>query len=392
VLGERHVQEARDLREQVDSPWYSVFDLLGLVRPEDKITDPGTIQRLTVAVDHVAESELVVGRPPAAFRPLGLLSVHESLLTRTDPRTSVSSRVASMITIGSTELAPENDGGIISSPAGDRVMVAPRIDVPLYSYLSRLDPARFLPGVAAIPENSLTVLKTNPRFVEALLVGVNHELSRELLWRGFPTDQRGTSFRRFWDRTDGTDIEAIDRWPDDNGLGANGPGDPDGQVALLVRGELLRRYPNAAVYAWRADGDVLRKEPRVPEDLRNPVFAGVLAQDTAFVGFDLGAAELASGDGWFFVISEQPTEPRFGFDELDGTGPPPTLTAWSAATWEHTGTAPGGYLRLAGNPLTGIRLDGARFADHAGHVAAITRQKPMRIALQAGGLPELVAP
>ncbi len=28
VLGERHLQEARDLREQVDSPWYSVYDLL----------------------------------------------------------------------------------------------------------------------------------------------------------------------------------------------------------------------------------------------------------------------------------------------------------------------------------------------------------------------------
>ena len=33
VLGERHLQEARDLREQVGSPWYSVYDLLSLVTP-----------------------------------------------------------------------------------------------------------------------------------------------------------------------------------------------------------------------------------------------------------------------------------------------------------------------------------------------------------------------
>jgi len=25
-------------------------------------------------------------------------------------------------------------------------------------------------------------------------------MGRELLWRGYPTDQRGTCFRRFWDR------------------------------------------------------------------------------------------------------------------------------------------------------------------------------------------------
>ena len=53
VLGERHLQEARDLREQVGSPWYSVYDLLSLVTPAQRITDPPTVQRLAVAVDHV---------------------------------------------------------------------------------------------------------------------------------------------------------------------------------------------------------------------------------------------------------------------------------------------------------------------------------------------------
>ena len=41
------------------------------------------------------------------------------------------------------------------------------------------------------------------------------------------------------------------------------------------------------------------------------------------------------------------------------TGP---LTSWSAATWEHAGTAPGAYLRIADNPLAGTSLDGVRFA------------------------------
>ena len=30
------------------------------------------------------------------------------------------------------------------------------------------------------------------------MVGLNHELSRELLWREFPADLQGTYFQRFW--------------------------------------------------------------------------------------------------------------------------------------------------------------------------------------------------
>jgi hypothetical protein len=400
VLGERHLQDARDLREQVGSPWYSVYDLLSLARPSDRITDPPTVQRLGVAVDHVAEEEVIIGQPPAEFESLGMGTVGQSLLAQTDPQASVPRRLAAMVSVGvSGRLAEASTGplveaasGVAMAPNHDRVMVAPSLDVPLYSYLERIDPARFLPGVGAIPVDSITVLKTNPRFVEALLVGANDEMSRELLWRAFPTDQRGTPFRRFWDRGSGADIDATHTWADGTRLGEHGPGDPDGQVALLIRGELLRRYPNASLYAWRADGRVLVENPRTPEDLRTPVFAGVLGSDITFVGFDLGAAELLTGDGWFFVVQEQPTEPRFGFDELDGPGPPPVLTSWSKATWEHTGTAPGAYLRIAENPLAGTSLDGATFVDHAAHLAALTHQQPVRVAMHAGGLPELVVP
>lgn len=305
-----------------------------------------------------------------------------------------------MVTVGADGLVAASSAGpltaassgVVASPTLDRVMAAPQLDVPLYGYLARLDPGRFLPGVGDLPENSITVLKTNPRFVEAVLVGANHELSRELLWRGFPTDQRGTPFRRFWDRAGGDDIDPVHLWSRAAGLGGNGPGNPDGQVALLVRGELLQRYPRASVYAWRAAGTDLVANPRVPEDLRMTVLAGTLGTDTTFVGFDLTAAELSAGDGWFFVIQEQPTEPRFGFDVLDGSGPPPTLTSWSAATWEHTGTLPGQYLTVTGNPLVGTAFGGVRFLDHAASLAGITVQQPMRIAMHAGGLPELVHP
>ena len=60
----------------------------------------------------------------------------------------------------------------------------------------------FLPGVGVLPNDFIMAVKTNPRFVEALMLGANHEMGREMLWQGFPTDQRGTPFQHFWQRLD----------------------------------------------------------------------------------------------------------------------------------------------------------------------------------------------
>ena len=129
-----------------------------------------------------------------------------------------------------------------------------------------------------------------------------------------------------------------------------------------------------------------------PRTCGRPCSPGCSGRTSPSWGSTSARRSCSSGDGWFFVIQEQATEARFGFDELDGPGPPPTLDSWSKATWEHTGTAPGAYLRIAGNPLEGTSLDDVRFVDHAAHLAALTHQQPMRVAIHAGGVPELVVP
>ena len=75
------------------------------------------------------------------------------------------------------------------------------IDVPMYRPLADLSSELFVPNVNLIEQNSVTLLETNQRFIEGYMVGLNHEMARELLWREFPTDQRGTPFRQFWDVT-----------------------------------------------------------------------------------------------------------------------------------------------------------------------------------------------
>jgi hypothetical protein len=194
--------------------------------------------------------------------------------------------------------------------------------------------------------------------------------------------------RRFWDWiVDGDDVPAIHTWNPGIPLGGHARGGAGGLLVLLVRGTLLRRYPNSVIYAWRAAGRK-HKDPPTDADLRPPVFGGHFAPDITFVGFDLSFEEITQGDGWFFVIQQQPTEPRFGFDEDPPEFPavPPT---WSDATWSDADVAPGRHLTLAGSPLTNVTRSGATFGRDAAHLAAVLLQKPMRVALHGSQLAEL---
>ena len=74
----------------------------------------------------------------------------------------------------------------------DEVMAYPQIDTPMYRPLVDRSSELFLPQLNLIEQNSLTLLETNQRFIEAYMVGLNHEFARELLWREYPTDQRGS--------------------------------------------------------------------------------------------------------------------------------------------------------------------------------------------------------
>ena len=91
---------------------------------------------------------------------------------------------------------------LLPTPAGvdpiDDVLAAPRFPAPLARELIRLAPDFVVPGLDEVPMDRVFGLVTNPPFVHAVLAGANHEMMRELRWRGYPTDERGTTFHRFW--------------------------------------------------------------------------------------------------------------------------------------------------------------------------------------------------
>jgi hypothetical protein len=312
----------------------------------------------------------------------------KTVLGRIDPVVMVPRRLQQIVNIQNGQLwnSAAVDIGLNLTPTFDRIMAAPDLPMPVYQYLADYAQESFCPGVGAIPPDSLTLLETNPSFIESFMVGLNYEMNRELLWREYPSDQRGTPFRHFWDWIDNQpDIEPIHRWNKLSLLGRNSRGaGAGGQIVLLIRGELLRRYPNTVIVAWKATANGLAMiDPPGVADIKEPVFQGKLNPDIAFAGFDLRDDEILQNGGWFFVLQEQPTEPRFGLDVglPDQTGQPQT---WNDATWVQTGVGEGQHLKLSeAGTLTNLLINSLKFGENSAHMASITLQKPMRIAVHA---------
>ena len=158
-------------------------------------------------------------------------------------------------------------------------LFAPSFPTPLYSAVAQANPDEILPGAGLIPANSVMLLEASRRFVAALMVGANSEIGRELAWKGFPVDRRATFFQSFWDfrgqQAANSDIPPISGWDGNSALADLVTGAAAGvDLVLVVRAELLRRYPTALVYAVRAVGEPGASHA-VHESRRHPA-AGVL--------------------------------------------------------------------------------------------------------------------
>lgn len=310
--------------------------------------------------------------PPIA-PALDVAALKTTLMTRLDPATTVPQRVQSLISLSAKFKWQPTD------PI-EPIMAAPEFPQAMYGPLRDLSPQYVLPGVDLVAPDTLGILVTNHAFIELYMVGLNHEMARQLLWNGYPTDQRGSYFRQFWDVSayipqagDPSDpfalaellkdIPPIYTWPKTLPLGEH-PNRTDvvlNNVVLLVRGELFRRYPNAIVYAGKAK---LQGGTRVLDetDERYPIFRGTLPQDITFLGFNLSIDDARGGtaqspEGFFFVFQEQPSEPRFG---LESTERDNTTKHWADLAWTNFGGggSGGGIFKLPelGNTTRGLTV------------------------------------
>lgn len=216
------------------------------------------------------------------------------------------------------------------------IMAAPDFPQPMYKKLLEESTDFILPNLHKLPNNTISLMETNQSFIESFMVGLNYEMANELIWNEYPTDQRGSYFRQFWDvsryvdwdNTDAKelaeklkDIDFIHRWVRWTSLGEHRmgnrlPEDPPTSTPLVltIRGDLLNRYPETVIFAMKADQN---KNFDGNGELKYPIFSAKIEPDITFLGFDLSFDDLTgqgSPGGWFFCIKEAPTGPRFGMD------------------------------------------------------------------------------
>jgi hypothetical protein len=341
---------------------------------------------------------------PVPFKPINVQTATDVVVTKLDPKTTIPNWTWANVRI------PGWIRDQLEKEIFTEAMAYPRFDYSMYKPLANISADLFLPNINLIEYNSITLLETNQEFIESYMVGLNHEFARELLWREYPTDQRGSYFRQFWDvstlmasdiadhtgkteeeiREMYRDIPKLHLWSRFSKLGEHDhrqkPGEPETEeVVLVIRGELLKKYPNAVVYAHKAvwapksedDPTFDKTQSRVlykPEEgdkdkpsfdvIRTPLYRAQVDPDITFFGFKLDVDE-AKGNGnpetptlqnagWFFVIKERPGEPRFGFDipkeEVDAAA---NLT-WNDISW--TEVLPGQGVIDAVNPAEAIAL------------------------------------
>jgi hypothetical protein len=337
------------------------------------------------------------------LKPINLTAINNQVLVAIHPDHTIPTRLLKSISV------PNYLVEALQFPLSQvfqELLAYPKINAPMYKPLVDISSELFLPNIQLIEHNSITLLETNQKFIEAYMVGVNHEFAREILWREYPSTLRGSYFRQFWDVSSFFsgiapndpqreqklkalqerlyDIPEIHTWPVKSELGDHDNrevgGSKEDELVLVIRGELLKKYPTAVVYAHRAKWQPKSNTDPTPDNtkervldppfetmgdnpsrdfVKTPLYEAKVDPDIYFFGFDLTAEKAIGGTGekptddpgWFFVIKERPGEPHFGLDiDQDPNKPPPTLNIWNDLSWEHV--APSGNFIEINNAFT----------------------------------------
>lgn len=294
----------------------------------------------------------------------------------------------------------------------DPIITCPFIREPMYKELSKMSNDYILPGIENLENNGVTLLEENTRFIESYMCSLNHEMGRELIWREFPTDQKGTIFTQFWDATKfqtgssipEKDIEPIHTWTKTLGLN-RGSAEPN--LVLVIKGDLVRRYPETIIYAHKITELLSRTTnqykcwsdayPSKGEGVSNPndkseyeiiqpVFKAQLGKDILLAGFPFSRDNIDgdSKDGeYYFMLQENRDLPRYGLDIAtretrhgNNNGDP---------GWAATDAGNEGYINNFDLDIFKVG-NGENAEWHSASIAFTTYQKPVRVAFHASTL------
>ncbi|HEX3250162.1 MAG TPA: hypothetical protein VHS05_12095 [Pyrinomonadaceae bacterium] len=376
-----------------------------------------------IALRDAFNAHQILPPTPPPKQPLNIDTTVEKLRQALNPSLTIPRRAEFILKIPPAIKA----GYLLPQQTLVTVMAHPIFTQPMYQPLRDISSEFLCPNLELIPNNTISLMQSNQRFIEAYMVGLNHEMGCELLWGEFPTDQRGSYFRQFWDVGDVVnrdpnktraqleesllDIEKLHEWESESALGTHaqrplpaGGNTDDSNVVLVVRGDLLKKYPTVVIYAQRArwtqeNGRNVRvlDESDPATRIKHPIFKAEIEPDIRFLGFDLikkeakGSAEFEVNDpGWFFVLQERPGEPRFGLD-IKSPESEEKPTSWNGVAWEHLSNQQTlDFVDVAANvPDLGVMIDPDKdfiWGRNAADMAYILYQVPVMVAFHAADM------
>ena len=410
------------------------FEPRAIIQPQEIIeSEPFTTQIKTeLPINFPLLFEDPILPPKVNVLPVQPIDIQNDIVTKFNDkalRVVLQARLSSMIT--------QTNGEEIS-PNFDPIMTAPKINDSMYNPLKKISLDYILPGIGNIDNNTVFLLEENRRVIESYLIGLNNEANRELLWREFPTDQRGTVFSYFWDparlelfeegetkkgapridfggpssqtyhtflgmssdndetrnRGDSKtyvpppDIDEIHTWK--KSLGSNKTSEVEEEeegeanLVLVIKGDVIRRYPEIIVYALKFDKVIrtIDDYKDSEQELIEPLFRGQLGDDIGIWGFPLSVEDLteASNVSHFFVLQEQQDLPVFGFDLNQSSN----RSLGGNPTWEGEGQI---RSRISDNLYIedfSVTISGT--LDNSAEIAATTLQLPVRVAIDSKAL------
>ncbi|MCR5568418.1 MAG: hypothetical protein K6G31_04000 [Paludibacteraceae bacterium] len=199
------------------------------------------------------------------------------------------------------------------------IMAHPQFPEPTCYYLQELSDKFLLACIDELPADSISMFVNNGAFVEAFLCGMNTEMGKELLWREYPTDQRGSYFRKFWDcdvdpesvrKNTYFDVENLHQWK--GKLGENHMSEKSDLLQFIIKGELMKVYPETRIYLQRVQRGTDGNLELVKEEKVEPVAQAFLKKDIYVVGFKIKPSEVignpAKQDYGYMLMFEQDAE------------------------------------------------------------------------------------
>lgn len=292
------------------------------------------------------------------------------------PDTSVPPRVASRLP--GAGIDPD-------APLKTRIVTEPVWPEPVIDQVLRMAPELLAPGLSGVPQDAIAGMHYDAAAMEAIMVGANHELMRELRWRSVPCDTAVSPVRRaFPAPTRGgalvPDLKPMRGWQDsDLGTHTEGVGV---EFVALMRSSLIRRFPQVVITLNKAE---MAGGRRVLDTARSPVapaITGTLGDDLVYFGFP-PVGDVAAGAGWFLTFVQPEVGLSFGINAAtdDPARGPGDLPSWNALSWSDIGGD-----TLSDDAVPDSPLEGLRWGRDAGEMAAILLERPVTVALHLSDL------